>query len=134
MPRPHKFRRVEIIPGITYFKPRGIPVHSLEEVIITVDEFESLRLADYNALSHEESAEKMNISRATFGRILETARHKVIDALLNGKAIIIDGGNYKNLNTFEFQCRRCNRSWQFVSDKRRHKNCPHCDNEERKND
>jgi len=61
----------------------------LEEIIIEHDELESLRLADLLAYSHEEAAEEMKISRATFGRILEKARRKVIDAILNGKAIKI---------------------------------------------
>ncbi|RCK73359.1 MAG: hypothetical protein IGBAC_0205 [Ignavibacteriae bacterium] len=129
MARPHKCRKVELIPGITYFKPRGIPMDMLEEVKLSVDEFESLRLADYNAFSHEESAERMNISRATFGRIVEKARYKIVDALLNGKAIIIEGGNYKPSDTFEYRCRRCHRKWQFTVERRKNANCPHCEKE-----
>lgn len=133
MARPHKCRNVEIIPGVRYFKPRGIPIESLEEVRLLVDEFESLRLADYNALSQEEAAERMNISRATFGRIIEKARYKIVDALLNGKALIIEGGNYQESNTFEFQCRKCNRKWQFVAGRKRHRKCPHCEIKEKSN-
>ncbi len=62
----------------------------LEEIILEFDELESLRLADLLAYSHEESANEMDISRATFGRILENARRKVADSLLNGKAIMIN--------------------------------------------
>ncbi len=89
MSRPRKIRRVCCNPSSYYFKPRGIPVYELEEIIIEHDELESLRLADLLAYSHEEAAEEMKISRATFGRILEKARRKVIDAILNGKAIKI---------------------------------------------
>ena len=80
MPRPRKYRRVCCNPSSYYFKPRGIPVYELE----------SLRLADLLAYSHENGAKEMKVSRATFGRILETARKKVIDGILNGKAIRIN--------------------------------------------
>ncbi len=62
----------------------------LEEITLEHDELEALRLADLNGMSHEDSAEKMNISRATFGRIVENARKKVVDGILNGKAIRIE--------------------------------------------
>lgn len=89
MPRPRKYRRTCCNPSASYFKPRGIPMYDLEEIILEYDELESLRLADLLAYSHEESAKEMKISRATFGRILENARKKVADGLLNGKAIKI---------------------------------------------
>jgi len=89
MPRPRKYRRVCCSPSANYYKPRGIPVSELEEIILEHDELESLRLADFLANSHEESAKEMKISRATFGRILENARRKVTDGILNGKAIRI---------------------------------------------
>jgi predicted DNA-binding protein (UPF0251 family) len=90
MPRPRKYRRVCCNPSSYYFKPRGIPVYELEEIVIDHDELESLRLADLLAYSHENGAKEMKVSRATFGRILETARKKVIDGILNGKAIRIN--------------------------------------------
>lgn len=126
MARPHKCRHVQIIPGVTYFKPRGIPMSSLEEVKLTVDEFEALRLADFEALSHEQAAENMKISRATFGRIIEKARHTVVDALLNGKAVLIEGGNYRTGEFREFHCRHCNRKWSLTAFTKKNKNCPHC--------
>ena len=95
MPRPRKNRRVCCNPSSYYFKPRGIPVYELDEIIIDHDELESLRLADLLAYSHEKAAKEMKISRATFGRIVEVARKKVIDGILNGKAIKI---NQKELN------------------------------------
>lgn len=64
----------------------------LEEVTLTLDELEALRLADFNGLYQEQAAEKMNISRATFARIIESARRKVADALLHGKALRVEGG------------------------------------------
>jgi len=91
MPRPRKHRRICCNPSAYYFKPRGIPVFELKEIILEHDELESLRLADLLAYSHEDAASEMKISRATFGRIVEIARKKVADGILNGKAIKING-------------------------------------------
>ncbi|MDD5167407.1 MAG: DUF134 domain-containing protein [Syntrophales bacterium] len=99
MTRPKKCRCIDCKPGANYFKPRGIPLVDLEEVILDLDEVEALRLADYEGLYHEEAAKRMNISRATFGRILDGARRKVAGAILNGHALKIEtiaqnnGGN-----------------------------------------
>jgi predicted DNA-binding protein (UPF0251 family) len=95
MVRPQKCRRVSSIPGVTYFKPAGIPLRELAEVQLTVEEAESLRLKDIEDLDQEQCAERMNVSRPTFQRVLESARRKVADALLNGKAIRIGGGNFE---------------------------------------
>ncbi len=96
MPRPRKHRRVCCNPSVYYFKPRGIPVFELQEITLEHDELESLRLADLLAYSHEDAAAEMKISRATFGRIVESARKKVADGILNGKAIKINGQFNKN--------------------------------------
>jgi predicted DNA-binding protein (UPF0251 family) len=80
------------MPGTVYFKPRGVPMRDLEEVVLGIDEVEALRLADLNGLSQEEVGTAMHVSRATVGRILEKARGKVADALVNGKALRIEGG------------------------------------------
>ncbi len=93
MPRPVCCRRVGFIPGIRYFKPGGIPLHVLEDVVLNIDELEAVRLADYEGLYQEQAAEKMRISRPTFGRIVESAHRKIADALVNGKALKIEGGN-----------------------------------------
>ena len=90
MPRPRKHRRICCNPSAYYFKPRGIPMYKLLEIVLDHDELESLRLADLLAYSHEKAAKKMKISRATFGRIVEAARKKVTDGILNGKAIRIN--------------------------------------------
>ena len=92
MPRPFKRRRVCCNPDVNYFKPRGIPVAELEEINLTMDELEAIRLADLESLSHEESAAKMNVSRATFGRIVSQGRKKIASALVHGKAIRVQGG------------------------------------------
>lgn len=72
-----------------YFKPRGIPLVQLDEVVLNLDELEAIRLADYEGLYHEQAAEKMNISRPTFGRILGEARRKVAEVIVEGKALNI---------------------------------------------
>lgn len=90
MPRPKKERRLCINPSAYYFKPRGIPIYRLEESILDPDELESIRLADYEKLSHKGGAASMKISRATFGRILGKAQFKIAGAILNGKAIQIN--------------------------------------------
>ena len=96
MSRPKKCRCVSCNPRSVYFKPRGIPLVDLDEISLGLDELEALRLADYEGLYHEESAKRMDISRATFGRVLVKARKKVAEALLTGKALRIetnsDGG------------------------------------------
>jgi len=94
MSRPVKCRRVCFLPGVTYFKPAGIPMRFLSEVCLSLEEAESIRLKELENLDQKQCAEHMNISRPTFQRVLASARKKVADALLNGKAIRIAGGNY----------------------------------------
>jgi predicted DNA-binding protein (UPF0251 family)/predicted Fe-Mo cluster-binding NifX family protein len=86
------------MPEVTYFKPAGIPLRFLEEVILTVEEAEAMRLKDIENLDQEQCAKQMNISRPTFQRILYSARRKIADVILNGKAIRIEGGNFETVN------------------------------------
>ena len=89
MPRPFSRRFVGWQPNVTLFKPAGVPVGALETVVLNLDEIEALRLADLNAQYQEAAADQMKISRATFARIVESARRKVSDALIHGKALQI---------------------------------------------
>ena len=91
MSRPCKCRFISGEPETRYFKPRGIPCSSLKEVILTLDELEALKLADLNCEYQEKAAKKMNVSRQTFGIIIEKARKKLADAIVNGKALKIKG-------------------------------------------
>jgi predicted DNA-binding protein (UPF0251 family)/predicted Fe-Mo cluster-binding NifX family protein len=93
MPRPVRSRRVAGSPPAVLFKPAGIPARELPEVILLLDEFEALRLADHEGLYQEAAALRMGVSRQTFGRIVEAAHAKVADALVNGKALRVEGGN-----------------------------------------
>lgn len=127
MGRPHKKRFVAFNPGVCYFKPRGIPMLDLEEIRLTIDEREALRLADLEGLSHEEAGQMMGVSRATFGRIIEQARRVVADALINGKAINVEGGNYE-ISSLErlFACEKCDYEWHEDFGTGRPKACPSC--------
>lgn len=83
------------MPAAPLFKPAGIPARELEEVAMTLDEFEAVRLADLEGLYQEQSAERMKISRATFSRIIDSAHRKIADALVHGKALRIEGGQVR---------------------------------------
>lgn len=97
MPRPCRCRRVRCKPDTNYFKPRGIPVDELEEINLTLDELEAIRLADHEGLYQEDAAKKMNISRQTFGNIVGSARKKIADVLINAKALKIEGGHIERV-------------------------------------
>jgi len=92
VPRPFCCRRIAGRPAAPIFKPIGIPVRDLEEVVLTLDEFEAIRLADLDGLYQEQGAGQMNVSRATFSRIIDAAHRKIADALVHGKALRIEGG------------------------------------------
>jgi len=89
MVRPIKPRRVKFDPKAVYFKPRAIPLSMLDEVELSLDEIEALRLCDLEGLDQVEAAKRMKISQATLCRILTSARKKVAKALIEGKAIKI---------------------------------------------
>ena len=95
MSRPKKERIVRFDPEVTYFKPRGVPLSSLGEVVLGFEELEALRLADLGEMNQNQAAGEMGVSQSTFHRVLTAARRKVSDALINGKAIRVEGGDYK---------------------------------------
>jgi uncharacterized protein len=101
VPRPCKCRIIEGSPAVFYFKPRAVPLCELEEVELSLDEFEALRLADLEGLYQEDAAGRMGISRQTFANIVRCARLKVADALVHGKALKIKGLPQKNNQTQE---------------------------------
>src|SRR4030042_3333420 len=126
MARPINCRRVGSMPQSDYFKPRGIPLSVLEEVVLTVDEFEAIRLADLEGLYQEKAAEKMSVSRQTFGRIIDSAHKKVADALVKGKALKIEGGEFEMASMRKFRCYDCQHSWELPYGTGRPENCPSC--------
>lgn len=92
MPRPFCDRRIAGQPAAAVFKPAGIPMTDLEDVVMTLDEFEAIRLSDLEKLYHEAAAERMQVSRSTFSRIIDSAHAKIADTLVHGKALRIEGG------------------------------------------
>jgi predicted DNA-binding protein (UPF0251 family) len=90
MVRPRKMRCIRFNPKTTYFKPRGIPLIHLDEVRLSMDEIEAVRLKDVETLDQTECAKRMRISQSTLQRILASARGKIADALIRGKAIRVD--------------------------------------------
>ena len=90
MPRPKINRRINFDPKVKYYKPQGIPMRILEEVELLPDEVEAIRLADYEGNNQTEAAKQMKISQSTFQRIVTKARHKIAQAMVEGKAIRID--------------------------------------------
>lgn len=99
---------MEFLPTVTYFKPVGVPLAHLEEIQLTVDEVEALRLKDLEGLDQTESAERMNLAQSTFQRILTAARAKLSRALIEGRALRIEGGNYRLVQR---ECAGCGHAW-----------------------
>lgn len=107
MVRPRKLRFIGKRPEVKIFKPVGVPFRSIENVTLTLDEYEAIRLCDYEGLEHSESAELMNISRPTFTRLIESARKKIAIAIIEGKAIVLEGGNVAFQE--RERCEKCNK-------------------------
>ena len=95
MPRPRRIRRIGFHPHIHHFRPMGIPIKTIQESILNHEEAEAIRLIDLENTEQSKAAKKMQISQPTLSRILKSARGKTADALINGKAIKIQGGVYK---------------------------------------
>ncbi len=89
MPRPRGRRRIRFNPGVTYYKPQGVPMRTLEVVELTIEEAEALRLKNIEDLSQDECAKKMKTSQSTFQRILASAYKKISYAIVHGRAIKI---------------------------------------------
>lgn len=93
--RPRKCRIIRSSPAARFFKPRGIPLCDLQIVALKDEEWEAIRLVDYERLDQETAAKNMGISRPTFSRVLTTARAAVAKALAEGGALQIGGGDFK---------------------------------------
>ena len=116
------------MPSVGSFRPVGIPVNSLEAVSLSLEEFESIRLRDLEGLEQEECAEQMRISRPTFHRVLDSARKKLADALVNGKALQIEGGNFELAQRL-FRCGNDGHEWNVPFEtmaEKRPLSCPVC--------
>jgi predicted DNA-binding protein (UPF0251 family) len=90
------------------FKPYGVRMKNLEKVILLFEEYEAIRLIDHEDLNQEEAAAKMDVSRPTFTRIYKKARKTVAKALVEGKALLIEGGTYTSEN-YWVRCAKCSK-------------------------
>jgi predicted DNA-binding protein (UPF0251 family)/DNA-directed RNA polymerase subunit RPC12/RpoP len=112
VPKPKKNRFVQQPPAVTYYKPQGIPLFQLEQVVLNVDEFEAIRLVDYEGLHLEDAARRLEVSRATSARIIDSAHRKIAAALTHGHAIRIEGGSFV-LGKNQYHCRDCGSRWEI---------------------
>lgn len=126
MPRPQCCRRIAHTPTCAVFAPAGVPACDLEEVVLSLDECEAIRLADLEGLYQETAAARMNVSRQTFGRILEAARKKVARAIMEGKALRIEGGEVEMSQGRAYKCQNCHRPWTMPADGSPPLGCPKC--------
>lgn len=122
---PYRKRMILQPPHIKSFKPSGVPQRALQTIVLQVDEYEAIRLADYLGLEHQQAADQMQISRPTFTRLIERARNKVASALVEGKALIIEGGNVDFIQPLS----RCKDCGETFPQNQRSERCPDCGSE-----
>ena len=124
MPRPQYNRIVHEPPLFSDFKPIGVRGRDLEQIVLTLDEFEAFRLADQLGFSHALAANEMEISRSTFSRLIEKARKKIADFIILGRTLTIGGGTvHFRINII--QCRDCGHMFK-INFKQRITECPEC--------
>lgn len=123
MARPTSSRKICHPPLYSYFGPASQPRTRRDEIILRLDELEAVRLADHESLYQDEAAEKMGISRQTFGRIIEAARKKIAGAIVTGKAIRVEGGEVDIHGKGMYHCYDCHFSWKNSG---KLKICPQC--------
>ncbi|MDR1550427.1 MAG: DUF134 domain-containing protein [Hungatella sp.] len=122
MPRPMKWRKVCCLPESNRFGPLGLPADATNCVNMTVDEYETIRLIDLEGFTQEECAKKMNVARTTVQGIYIEARKKLAESLVNGKVLLIEGGEYRLCDGMGNGCGRGCRRYE------RSRRCP--DNED----
>jgi uncharacterized protein len=126
MPKPKKERFVRFPPPAVLFRPIGIPSSHLRGVVLSLDEYEALRLVDHKGLDQAGAALELGVSRATCARILESARRKLADAVVNGCAIRIQGGSYRFAQN-RHRCIDCGNMWESGLDETSGQmKCPVC--------
>lgn len=122
MPRPRKSRKICNPPKMSGFKPFGLALCKLESVRITFEEYESIKLINYESLSQEQAADLMKVSRPTFTRIYNKALKTISIALIEGKALVIEGGDYE-LESEWFKCKKC---FKLIEGIENHIKCESC--------
>ena len=124
MRKSYRKRRIFQPPNFKNFKPSGIPRKMLSKLNLAIDEYEALRLADYEGMDHLKASERMGISRPTFTRLIEKARHKIARALIDGMEIVVEGGNIEFQNTIR-RCLDCGDK-QLSPSSKKIEDCPEC--------
>lgn len=124
MPRPLKERIITEPPQFSSFKPIGVRAKALPQILLSIDEYEAIRLADFSGLDHTQAAVKMEISRSTFTRLVEKARKKIADFLVNGAILQIEGGNIHFRDNL-LRCNNCESIFRVSFDTEIIK-CPNC--------
>lgn len=125
MPRPKRSRRIHRPPISTGFAPFGISSGTNGSVTLLFEEFESLRLADYEGIAQQEAANRMEISRPTFSRIYDQARQKLSRALVEGLSVVIEGGNI-TFDEIWFRCKACSTAFCPPENQHEMRSCPVC--------
>ena len=110
--RPFRNRKIMSSIVVDYYKPRGIPLNLLSEVVLRPDEFEAIKLSDFEEMYQADAAEKMGVSRQTFGNIIKSGHKKIAEALIKGKAIRIEGKVEDMSKDNILECNECNYSWR----------------------
>lgn len=129
MARTPKNRHIETPPLMKGFKPFGICSCKLEAIELTFEEYESIKLIDYELLSQEESAKKMLVSRPTLTRIYNKALKKIAKAFVEGKSLSFEGGKFE-LEADWYRCKRCFKLIQGLESHTKCDNCEYFDNNE----
>lgn len=132
MPRHRRLRKVVSPPTFKGYKPYGIRVKNNGKEFLLYEEYEALKLSDYDLLKHDKAAELMGISRPTFARIYESARRKIAKALVESKEIETVYGNVVVEKNW-YVCHDCTNRFTLPS-KILHKDCPMCGSENYKNE
>lgn len=122
MPRPKQDRKISNPPLMLGYKPFGIQRSVLSSVSMLYDEYEAIRLLDYEGMNQEQAAEQMNVSRPTLTRIYEKARKTIAEAFVEGKMILIEGGNVQ----FDREWFRCKKCFKLIGGLENHVRCKDC--------
>jgi predicted DNA-binding protein (UPF0251 family) len=127
MSRPRKRRRLHQLPKAAIFKPQGAPLEELEQITLLYEELEALRLADLEERHQAEAAAHMGVSRSTFQRIITAARRKVAQALVQGAALLVEGGTFQ-ITSARWYCADCQQQWELPHGRGQGppEFCPHC--------
>ena len=124
MPIPQYNRIVHEPPLFSDFKPIGVRGHGLKQIFLTLDEFEAFRLADQLGFSHAMAADEMEISRSTFSRLIEKARKKIADFIIQGRLLTIEGGSV-HFRVNIIQCKDCGHMFK-TNFEHNIRECPAC--------